>query len=224
VASVLSGWERVRQGVCRRSFSSPEALAYEAVIAPAVCRIVAPMVLEHVVAGPVLDVGCGGGRLGAAIGRGVRQDVVGVDSSVAQMHRLARHRRSGVAGVRASAMHLPFAEQRFAAVVSSCAVKHWLDPAIGLAECVRVARVGAPLVVVEIDGGATMEEVQRFAKALPLPFGLREAYARFAMRTVVGIAPRSDELAAALGSAGASEIAAEHVDGLPFVICRGRRL
>jgi ubiquinone/menaquinone biosynthesis C-methylase UbiE len=182
------------------------------------------MVVEYVVAGPVLDVGCGGGRLSAAIANGVGHEVVGVDSSVAQMHRVARHRRSGVAGVRASAMHLPFAEQRFAVVVSSCAVKHWPDPASGLAECVRVARIGAPVVIVEIDGAATMEEVQRFAMALPLPFGLREAYARFAMRTVVGVAPRSDELAAALRSAGASEIAAEHVDGLPFVICRGRRL
>jgi len=225
VAAVLSGWERVRQGVCKRSFSSPEALAYEVVIAPAVCKIVAPLVLQHVVVGPVLDVGCGGGRLSFAIADARLEDVIAVDSSMAQMRRVARRGRPEVAGVRASAVHLPFAARQFGAVVSSCAVKHWPDTRAGLDECLRVARAGAPLVIVEIDGAATIDDVRRFASTLPLPLplGLRDAYARFAMRTVVGVAPHRDDLASAVASAGAIEVTARSVEGLPFVVCRARR-
>jgi len=58
VRSEQSVVERFKTGVCRRSFSSPEALSYELAIAPALCQIVAPLLAAHAQKPPVLDVGC----------------------------------------------------------------------------------------------------------------------------------------------------------------------
>lgn len=216
-------FDRLAADVCRRAFSSPEALAYELGVAPAVCRIVSPLITDRLAGSPVLDVGCGGGRLSIEVARVVQRTVVGVDLSPSQVRRLVRHAgASGVAvAVRASAERLPFPDCTFGGVISSCALKHWPDPGRGLRECVRVARGGGSVVIVEVDGAATVLEMRAFARMTRLPPGLREAYVRFAMRTVVGVAPTRDGL---MDLFPRTEIArpasVQKVDGLPFLVAR----
>jgi ubiquinone/menaquinone biosynthesis C-methylase UbiE len=217
-------WDRLTEGVCRRSFSSPEAFLYESLIARGLCRLVAPAIVPHVVDGRVLDVGCGGGSLAALIAGQRDCAVVGVDPSSAQMTRLGRHRGvERVFGARASAMALPFATARFGTVVSSCAFKHWPDTELGLAECMRVARTGGSIVIVEIDGSASVGDVRLLAEQLALPAPIRSGYVRFAMRTVVGVAPRPEDIRSCLISAGAADVELHRIDRSPLTLCVGRR-
>lgn len=217
-------FDRLAADVCRRAFSSPEALAYELGVAPAVCRIVSPVMTDRLDRSSVLDVGCGGGRLSVEIARVVKRLVVGIDLSPSQVRRLARRSRvSGAAvAVRASAEHLPFPAGSFGGVISSCALKHWADPGRGVRECVRVARSGGVVVIVEIDGAATVQEMRAFARMTRLPPGVREAYVRFAMRTVVGVALARDGLLDLLSRAEMTPpVSVQKLDGSPFLIAQG---
>jgi SAM-dependent methyltransferase len=215
-----SALQRVTNGICRRSFSSPEAVAYEMTIAPALAKVVGPVVHELVTGSPILDVGCGGGRLAISVAERLSAAVVGLDPSLSQVRRLSRRRRNvpGVEPVRARVEDLPFGESVFDSVFSSCAWKHWPDPVLGLAECVRVTRPGGVLVVVEIDGSSSAEEFRRFAYASRVPVGLREAYVRFAMRTVVGVAPDSETLAHSFAGLNVRPPTVSRIADLPFLV------
>jgi ubiquinone/menaquinone biosynthesis C-methylase UbiE len=124
--------------------------------------------------------------------------------------------RSGA--VVASAEGLPFGSDTFDSVYSSCAWKHWPHPEAGIAECVRVVRPGGQIVVVEIDGGSTREDFAHLARTSRVPPGLRAAYVRFAMRTVVGVAPTAEELKASLETVATSPVVVERVAGLLFLV------
>jgi ubiquinone/menaquinone biosynthesis C-methylase UbiE len=134
--------ERLSEGVCRRAFSSPEALLYELTIAVALCRVVEPVLGPHLRGKSVLDVGCGGGRLAVAIAHGTQRTVVGLDPSMAQVRRFTRRGTAACPAVRGQAETLPFRTASFDSVYSSCVFKHWLLPANGLSECARVTRPG----------------------------------------------------------------------------------
>ena len=197
--------------------------AYEVGIAPGVYRVVAPLIKARVTSDPVLDVGCGGGRLTIDLAQVLKRTVVGLDLAVLQVRRLARHagRSRAVAAVRASAEQLPFPDRCFGAVISSCALKHWADPRRGVRECARVARVGGTVVTAEVDGAATTPEMRAFARLTRLPVGLREAYVRFAMRTVVEVAPSRDGLLELVRDAELAGPSVDKVDGLPFLVAVG---
>jgi SAM-dependent methyltransferase len=85
--------------------------------------------------GPVLDVGCGEGRLAASLPAGVRW--VGVDASPAQV-AVNPHRPIVLADMRA----LPFREGAFAEVVHLWCLYHLEDPVVAIAEAARVLRAG----------------------------------------------------------------------------------
>ena len=85
--------------------------------------------------GPVLDVGCGEGRLAANLGPGVRW--VGVDSSPAQV-AVNPHRPVVLADMRA----LPFRDRSFAEVLHLWCLYHLDDPVEAVAEAARVLRPG----------------------------------------------------------------------------------
>ena len=133
--------------------------------------------------------------------------------------RLARRRSSGAAvfAVQARAEDLPFADGSFDSLYSSCAWKHWPDAAAGLAECVRVTRPGGAILVIEIDGASTEDEFRQFARTSRVPVGLREAYVRFAMRTVVGVAPNADALAHSFRGLNTSTPTVSRISGTPFL-------
>lgn len=103
----------------------------------------APHDLHHVVAPelrePVLDVGCGEGRLASVLADsgGDVVDWVGVDSSPAQ---LAANPHRPV--VRADMVALPFADASFAEVTHLWCLYHVDDPVAAVAEAARVLRPG----------------------------------------------------------------------------------
>jgi ubiquinone/menaquinone biosynthesis C-methylase UbiE len=147
-------FDRVSNAVCRRAFSSPEAMAYELTIAQALAEVVVPAIKPFIIGPRVLDVGCGGGRVATGLADALPVSVVGVDPSTSQIHRLVRHARQvpAVTGILARGEVLPFSDCSFDTVVSSCAWKHWPNPSLGVSECLRVLRSGGSLVIVEIDG------------------------------------------------------------------------
>jgi SAM-dependent methyltransferase len=85
--------------------------------------------------GPVLDVGCGEGRLASLLGGGVRW--VGVDSSRTQ---IAANPYRPV--VRADMRALPFRDGVFAEVAHLWCLYHLDDPVPAIAEAARVLRPG----------------------------------------------------------------------------------
>ena len=98
-----------------------------------------PQDVHHLVApelrGPVLDVGCGGGRLASLLADGVTW--IGVDSSPAQVAANA-HRPVVLADMRA----LPFRERAFAEVTHLWCLYHVDDPLVAIGEAARVLRTG----------------------------------------------------------------------------------
>jgi hypothetical protein len=75
--------------------------------------------------------------------------------------------------------------------------------------------------VIEIDGGASAEEFWTFARTSRIPFGLRRAYLRFAMRTVVGVAPTRPELASSFEGLPISGLNVIRLQELPFLVATG---
>jgi SAM-dependent methyltransferase len=90
-----------------------------------------------------LDLGCGTGRLSAAL-RGDGHRTVALDAS-AEMLRLARQ-RAGVPAVQSDAFALPLADGAFDAVVALRLLFHFPDPRPLLSEMRRVVRPGGGLV------------------------------------------------------------------------------
>jgi ubiquinone/menaquinone biosynthesis C-methylase UbiE len=213
-------WSRLTATVCRRAFSSPEAFLYEVTVARAVATIVEPAVISAAQGAFVLDVGCGGGRLAERVGHANTSAVVAVDPATSQARRVARRRAPGLTACQAAAEELPFRDASFDALYSSCALKHWPSPAAGLAECRRVTKPGGAIVIVEVDGESTPGEVRAFTRHTRIPVGLREAYVRFAMRTVVDVAPDRTTLASAFHDAHLAAPAIEKLPGLPFLVAR----
>jgi len=85
--------------------------------------------------GPVLDAGCGEGRLASLLGGGVRW--VGVDSSPTQ---IAANPYRPV--VRADMRALPFRDGVFGEVAHLWCLYHLDDPVLAIAEAARVLRPG----------------------------------------------------------------------------------
>jgi SAM-dependent methyltransferase len=207
----------------RRPFGRPEAAFYEWVAAPAVSSIVAPVLAEQVrpaASGAVLDLGCGGGAIAARL-REAGRSVIGIDPSIPQLRRVRRS--TAVPSIAATADALPLRLHSFAAVVSSCAVKHWTARLDGLIECVRLLQPGGALVIVEIDGGQDDNELRRFASLTRIPPGLRRLYPSFARRTFVPVSPSAEELLADCETAGAVDLRTWRIPQLPFFVVAGVR-
>jgi ubiquinone/menaquinone biosynthesis C-methylase UbiE len=220
-ASESSTWARsnltrLSEGICRRAFSSPEALLYEATIAESLKRVVLPALAPHIRGRLVLDVGSGGGRLAMALAE--NHSVVGIDPSWSQVRRFRRRAGGGAMTFLANGESLPFSDHVFDTVYSSCVFKHWHTPGAALSECARVARPGGRLITVEIDGNASPDEFRQFADRSRVPLGLRSGYVRFAMRTIVGVAPTISSLAAAFDHLHVDDLAVGRIPDMPFLI------
>jgi ubiquinone/menaquinone biosynthesis C-methylase UbiE len=208
---------RLTDGVCKRAFSSPEAIAYEFTIAPALAAALEPIIRPLLTGNDVLDVGCGGGQIAGRLAS-VGFSVVGIDPSRSQVLRFQKHTNQSARAVQSVAEALPFSGASFDSLYSSCAWKHWPTPAHGAAECVRVTKPGGAVIVIEIDGSATPEEFWRFARTSRIPFGLHKAYLRFAMRTVVGVAPSREALASSFEGLPVAGLSVGRIAGFPFLL------
>jgi SAM-dependent methyltransferase len=118
--------------------------------------------------GPVLDVGCGEGRLASSIREGVAW--IGVDSSPAQLatnpHRPA---------VRADMRALPFRDGAFAEVAHLWCLYHLDDPSIAIGEAKRVLRSGGRYYA--STGARDSDPEIMFDGYPPSPFDAEEAVA-----------------------------------------------
>jgi demethylmenaquinone methyltransferase/2-methoxy-6-polyprenyl-1,4-benzoquinol methylase len=95
--------------------------------------------------GPILDIGCGVGKLGAALtslGRS-KGNLVGTD-----FHgKLLEEVRTGYAGlVEADVHRLPFKDGAFAAAITTNALHHFPEPTVAMVEIARVLQPGGTLV------------------------------------------------------------------------------
>lgn len=178
-------------------------------------------------AGPILDVGCGGGQFLGALARSRPEaSLHGVDYSVAQVHRAkARLSRFGarVQVHHAPAESLPFEDNTFAAVVSGGAIKHWHSQPDGLAEMVRVLRPGGLLVLGEVDRGCTIDDAKRF---LALRTGLRffGPIPLMLFRTYVsGLSIDLEDARALVAALPLTDVEVQRQPGLPVLQFQGRK-
>ena len=107
--------------------------------------------LAAAVDGPVVDLGCGPGQVGAHVRR-THGPVFGADLTPA-MARLAAERLDGV--VVADARALPFADGSVGGVVAFYSLIHLPlpDRPVAFAELARVLRPGGRLLVAALEGG-----------------------------------------------------------------------
>lgn len=166
---------------------------YDRLIAPAVADLA--QALQHLliqdapIGAQVLDVGCGGGQIPLQMAT-IRPDLrlTGIDLAAGQVQRArqrALHAGKTLHFTHASALSLPFAAAQFDLVYSIGSIKHWPQPAQGLAECVRVLRPGGRLLVVEVDGDCTPDQAHAFVGQWRLPGVLKPAARRFFLNRVV---------------------------------------
>jgi SAM-dependent methyltransferase len=101
-----------------------------------------PLAARHLAgAAEVLDVGAGEGQVARLAVAGGATRVIGVDPTAAQV-REARRRGGGARYVQAGAGRLPFADDRFDAVVACLVFEHIEEVDEALAEVGRVLRPG----------------------------------------------------------------------------------
>ncbi|MGE0881235.1 MAG: methyltransferase domain-containing protein [Acidimicrobiia bacterium] len=89
----------------------------------------------------VLDVGCGEGQVSRLAVAGGATRVIGLDPTWAQVE-VAKQRAGGAAYLRAGAHSLPFADERFDAVVACLVFEHIEAVDDAIAEVARVLRPG----------------------------------------------------------------------------------
>jgi hypothetical protein len=76
------------------------------------------------------------------------------------------------------------------------------------------------VVTVEIDGTSSPQELRNFADRSRVPVGLRAAYVRFAMRTVVGVVPNREQLAVAFAGLSVSGLTVSRLEDMPLQMPR----
>lgn len=177
----------------RSGYDSLDSLAFDRVFV----KIAGPLhdaALDHVIPSieprmRILDVGCGGGQFALRLAERFPDiEIVGVDLSAEQVAR-AQHRARGLPRLsfrQGSALELPFGGDEFDLVYSIGSLKHWPDPYVGLRECVRVAKRGAPLFVMEGDRGCRHEDLLEFGAGVGVPRRARPLLAAFFRVAVVG--------------------------------------
>lgn len=212
-------------------YGALESFVYDRCIAPAVIDLADR--IEHRLLGQVpegakiLEVGSGGGQLAVRLAEKRRDvSIVGLDLAPEQVARAAERAHSLASRVRfveGTAMALPFDDGTFDAVLSVASIKHWPDPAQGLAECARVLRAGGSLAVIEADRGCAMRDAKAFVERFRIPALLRPA-ALVGFRTfVAGNAFDLDEMRGLSSSLGPGDWKVERIEDTPGLVILGTK-
>lgn len=162
----------------------------------------------------VLDLGCGTGKLGRAVGRG--PVVVGVDLSGRMLERARRGPGRGLHLVQGSAFRLPFRTGAFDAAGSAFVLRNVDDLPAVLAELARVVRPGGRVALLDITEPSN--PVVRwlfdryFGTAAPLLgalVGQAHAY-RYLVRSLAHL-PSTEQVCSMLEDAGFTEARARRL-------------
>ncbi len=163
-----------------RPYSLMESWSYDRFVAPGMLALFSEfrdgLSARLPTGARVLDVGCGGGQIAAALAA-CRSDVSieCVDLSPEQIgraqRRFADHDQLNFRV--ASAESLPFDSETFDMVISIGCLKHWPQQAKGVSECVRCLKPGGFLFLTEIDRGCRLEDLNRLIVEMPVPRPLR---------------------------------------------------
>jgi SAM-dependent methyltransferase len=176
----------------------------------------------------ILDVGAGRGYITLLLAaRRPAASLTGIDFSATQVHAAERLRkRRGIDNCRfelGNAMKLPFADNRFDAVVSVGSIKHWPDPQQGVAEMHRVLAPGRWAVISETDSETSGKALRRFMQRFtswffwdPLLFwGLRHI--------IFGHSFSQQEIVTFARIAGFGEIRTLKLPTCPYVIVKAQK-
>ena len=164
----------------REPYSAAESWFYDRFIAPGGTRLVQRLQYGLPTSLPdgarILDVGCGGGQNARLIAeRFPGAHVTGLDLSAEQIARAERRaspqadRFRWLVGDATAMDRAGVADDRFDLVYSIASIKHWPEPDRGVAEMVRVAKPGAPILVVEADRACSLEDATAFVEAIGVP-------------------------------------------------------
>jgi demethylmenaquinone methyltransferase/2-methoxy-6-polyprenyl-1,4-benzoquinol methylase len=159
-----------------------------------VWRRAAARAVEGSARDPVLDLGCGTGRLGALLARRGRR-VIGVDLSQEMLIRAAAASGRRLNLVQGSAFALPFRDRSFTGAVSGFVLRNLDDVPLAFRELARVLDPGAPVALVDITEPRNPVLRRLFdgyfgavAPALGGAVGKREAY-RYLVESLAQLPP-----------------------------------
>jgi demethylmenaquinone methyltransferase / 2-methoxy-6-polyprenyl-1,4-benzoquinol methylase len=148
---------------------------------------------------PVLDLGCGTGKLGTLLARRGRP-VIGVDLSHEMLIRAAATPGRRLTLVQGSAFALPFRDRSFSGVVSGFVLRNLDDLPLAFRELARVLDPGAPVALVDITEPRNPVLRRLFdgyfgavAPTLGGAVGKREAY-RYLVKSLAQLPPPKDVL------------------------------
>lgn len=185
---------------------------------------------EVILDGPsrILDVGAGPGYVTLLLAvRRPSAFLTGIDFSATQVRAAERLRkRRGIGNCRfelADAMRLPFADNRFDAVLSVGSIKHWPDPQQGVAEMHRVLAPGRWAIISETDREASEKALKRFIERFTAWF-FWDTLLLWGLRHIIfGRSYGRREIAAFALAAGFREIMTEQAATSPYVIVKARK-
>jgi len=211
-------------------YSSSEAWLYDRFIAPAVMDMGEMVVDDYLRLLPqgaeVLEVGCGGGQF-ARSQLDKRGDLrwIGLDVSAEQIARARRRnvKHESAAFVVGDALELPFADERFDALLSIASIKHWPDQAKGLKECARVVRPGGQLVLVEADRGCRFDDAWSFVSRWRFPAITRPINLALFRTLVAGRSLDLDDARALTSDLPLARWKVARLAGTPAILIRGER-
>jgi SAM-dependent methyltransferase len=123
-----------------------------------------------------------------------------------------------------SALDLPVDDAAFDAVVSVGSIKHWPEPARGLAECTRALRPGGTLVVVEVDRGCLLDDARAFVARWRMPAAMRPLGLVLFRTFVAGQGLDLDDGRRLLAALPLRDPSVGRVAGTPGVLFRGVRM
>jgi ubiquinone/menaquinone biosynthesis C-methylase UbiE len=176
----------------------------------------------------ILDVGAGPGYITLLLAaRCPTAALTGIDFSAMQVRQARRlQKRRGIDNCRfreGNAMHLPFANDCFDAVVTVGSIKHWPDAQQGITEIHRVLVPGQWAVISETDREVSGRVLRRFMQRFTAWF-FWDPLLYWGLRHIIFDQSYSQqEIVSFARTAGFREIRAEKLATCPYVIVKVKK-
>jgi ubiquinone/menaquinone biosynthesis C-methylase UbiE len=209
-----------------------ESWIYESIISPGTFPIKVDVLLSaltHLPEGSkVLDLGCGGGKLVQQLAN-CRKDLyfVAIDNSADQIENAKLNLKgyeNQVSIIEASALTLPFPDEKFDFVYSLASIKHWYPMSLGLSEMSRVLKFGGKMLITELDKESTLDQVREFIKAWKLPKFLQPFVAGLYYSKIIKHSLNCETVLQDLRQLNLSNFESSKFPGAPAFLIRARKI